>query len=83
MNVHQITCRMATEAAAIERLCQVIRIRGFRVEALQLGRSDDSFHIDVTVSGERPLGMLLSQIEKLHTVLEVATDAAGKARRAS
>lgn len=28
---HTLNCRMAFESAALERLCQVVRIRGFRV----------------------------------------------------
>ena len=28
---YTINCRMTHEAAALERLCQVVRIRGFRV----------------------------------------------------
>lgn len=67
-NTHTLTCRMAAEAAAIERLCQVTRIRGFRIEHMEVHADSEGLSINMTVSGERKIDMLRSQIEKLHTV---------------
>ncbi|GHD44211.1 acetolactate synthase, small subunit [Marinobacter persicus] len=69
---YTLNCRMAQEAAAIERLCQVVRIRGFRVARMAVETVGDSFDINLTLEGSRPVAMLQSQLEKLHTVAEVA-----------
>ena len=68
---HSITCRMSHETAALERLCQVIRIRGFRVARMAVEAAGDDLVIDLTVEGSRPVSMLQSQLEKLHTVAVV------------
>lgn len=65
---HTLTCRMAAEAAAIERLCQVTRIRGFRIEQMQVQADAGELEISMTLCGERSIDMLRSQIERLHTV---------------
>lgn len=65
---HTLTCRMAAEAAAIERLCQVTRIRGFRIEQMQVQADGGELEISMKLCGERSIDMLRSQIEKLHTV---------------
>jgi acetolactate synthase II small subunit len=80
---YTITCRMNHEAAALERLCQVVRIRGFRIAKMAVESSVDSsvessvesaeetLAIALTIQGSRPVAMLQSQLEKLHTVVEV------------
>lgn len=68
---HTIICRMNHEAAALERLCQVVRIRGFRIAKMAVESADDTLDIALTVQGVRPVAMLQSQLEKLHTVSEV------------
>ena len=69
---YTLNCRMAQEAAAIERLCQVVRIRGFRIASMAVETVGDSFDINLALEGSRPVAMLQSQLEKLHTVAEVA-----------
>jgi acetolactate synthase II small subunit len=69
---YQIHCRMISEAAALERLCQVVRIRGFRIAAMAVETAGEHFNIAMTLEGTRPIAMLQSQLEKLHTVAEVA-----------
>jgi acetolactate synthase II small subunit len=69
---YPLNCRMAQEAAAIERLCQVVRIRGFRIASMAVEAAGDHFEIALTLDGSRPVAMLQSQLEKLHTVAEVA-----------
>ncbi|WP_150912753.1 ACT domain-containing protein [Marinobacter halotolerans] len=69
---HTLNCRMDSEAAALERLCQVIRIRGFRIARMAVESVGDQLDIELTLEGTRPIGMLQSQLEKLHTVASVA-----------
>ena len=69
---YTLNCRMTQEAAAIERLCQVVRIRGFRIARMAVETAGDHFEIALTLEGSRPVTMLQSQLEKLHTVAEVA-----------
>lgn len=81
---YQIHCRMSPEAAALERLCQVVRVRGFRIARMAMEHVGDSLDIALTLEGTRPIGMLQSQLEKLQTVVGVeleespALRAAGK-----
>ncbi|WP_298450161.1 ACT domain-containing protein [uncultured Marinobacter sp.] len=68
---YNITCRMSHEAAALERLCQVVRVRGFRIAKMAVDSADGALNIALTIQGTRPVAMLQSQLEKLHTVAEV------------
>jgi acetolactate synthase II small subunit len=63
---------MTHEAAALERLCQVVRIRGFRIAKLAMESTGGALDISLTLEGNRPIGMLQSQLEKLQTVVVVA-----------
>lgn len=72
---YQITCRMTEEAAALERLCQVVRIRGFRIARMAMESAGGALDIVLTLEGRRPITMLQSQLEKLQTVRAVALDA--------
>jgi acetolactate synthase II small subunit len=78
---------MAYEAAALERLCQVVRIRGFRVARMAVERVDDQLDIQLILEGTRSIEMLKSQLEKLHTVAEVTLprqpEAVGERERAT
>ena len=69
---YRIHCRMTHEAAALERLCQVVRIRGFRIAKLAMESTGGALDISLTLEGNRPIGMLQSQLEKLQTVVVVA-----------
>ena len=72
---YTLTCRMSHESAALERLCQVVRIRGFRIAKMAvesvLEGTDEALDIALTIHGARSVAMLQSQLEKLHTVAEV------------
>lgn len=68
---HILNCRMASESAALERLCQVVRIRGFRIARMAVESVGDQLDIQLTLEGTRPIGMLQSQLAKLHTVASV------------
>ncbi len=68
---YTLNCRMSHEAAALERLCQVVRVRGFRIARMAVESSGGHFEIALTLEGSRPIAMLQSQLLKLHTVAEV------------
>lgn len=68
---YRIHCRMNQEAAALERLCQVVRIRGFRIATMAMETTGDLLDIALTVEGTRPIGTLQRQLEKLQTVVSV------------
>ncbi|MCL7944131.1 ACT domain-containing protein [Marinobacter sp. ATCH36] len=69
---YTLNCRMSQEAAALERLCQVVRIRGFRIARMAVESAGEHIEIVLTLEGSRPITMLRAQLEKLHTVAEVA-----------
>lgn len=71
---YTLNCRMTQEAAALERLCQVVRIRGFRIARMAVESAEEHFNIALTLEGARPIAMLQSQLEKLHTVAEVVLE---------
>lgn len=68
---YQIHCQMTHETAALERLCQVVRVRGFRIAKMTMESHGDALDIALTLEGTRPIGMLQSQLEKLQTVVGV------------
>lgn len=71
---YNLKCRMRQETAALERLCQVIRVRGFRVARMSVESAGANLDIDLTLEGSRPIAMLQSQLEKLHTVASVTLE---------
>jgi acetolactate synthase II small subunit len=62
---------MQSEPAGLERLCRVVRVRGFRIAGMSVECSGEHFDIALTLEGSRPIFMLQSQLLKLHTVGEV------------
>jgi len=70
-NRHILYCRMQSEPAGLERLCRVVRVRGFRIAGMSVECSGEHFDIALTLEGSRPISMLQSQLLKLHTVGEV------------
>jgi len=74
-NRHVLHCRMQSEPAGLERLCRVVRVRGFRIAGMSVESSGEHFNIALTLEGSRPISMLQSQLLKLHTVGEVVLGA--------
>jgi len=74
-NRHVLHCRMQSEPAGLERLCRVVRVRGFRIAGMSVESSGEHFEIALTLEGSRPISMLQSQLLKLHTVGEVVLGA--------
>jgi len=79
-----INCRMSPEAAALERLCRVVRVRGFRISRMAMESTEEFLDIALTLEGSRPVAMLQSQLEKLHTVagVELTSDTMTRSRTA-
>ena len=48
-----------------ERIFQVIRVRGFTTVSLSLEVSVDEQRFEFEVSGQRPIGQLYTQLQKL------------------
>ncbi len=80
---YTVNCRMNQEAAALERLCQVVRVRGFTISRMTMESAGAHLDIALTLEGSRPVSMLQSQLEKLHTVAEVAVVQAADVRSVS
>jgi len=74
-NRHVLHCRMQSEPASLERLCRVVRVRGFRIAGMSVECSGEHFDIALTLEGSRPISMLQSQLLKLHKVAEVVLGA--------
>ena len=68
---HVLHCCMQSEPAGLERLCRVVRVRGFRIVGMSVECTGEHFDIALTLEGSRPIAMLQSQLLKLHTVGEV------------
>lgn len=81
---YTLNCRMNQEAAALERLCRVVRVRGFRISRMAMESTGDTLDIALTLEGSRPVAMLQSQLEKLHTVagVELVSDTMARSRTA-
>ncbi|ERS90701.1 acetolactate synthase [Marinobacter sp. C1S70] len=81
---YTLNCRMNQEAAALERLCRVVRVRGFRISKMAMESTGDTLDIALTLEGSRPVAMLQSQLEKLHTVagVELVSDTMARSRTA-
>ena len=84
MPSYTLNCRMNQEAAALERLCRVVRVRGFRISRMAMESTGDTLDIALTLEGSRPVAMLQSQLEKLHTVagVELVSDTMARSRSA-
>lgn len=54
-----------------ERLLRIVRARGFLLIAMRLDSQVQQFRFELDVQGERPVSMLISQLNKLVGVHEV------------
>ena len=77
---YTLTCRMSQEAAALERLCQVVRIRGFKIARMAVETAGEHLDIALTLEGTRPITMLQAQLLKLHTMADVVLEQGALAR---
>ena len=74
---HVLNITANNTPAVVERLLQVTRYRGYELAGLQLAPRADSrsLNITLTVSGDKPIHLLTSQLHKLYDIqqLELAS----------
>lgn len=70
---HVLNITATNTPAVVERLLQVTRYRGYELAGLQLTpRSDSrSLSITLTVSSDKPIHLLTSQLHKLYDVQQL------------
>ena len=61
----QIQCVVHHSPEALERVLQVVRIRGFRLLQLEMQHLGDEMHLKLRLEGERCFENLLKQLQKL------------------
>ncbi|OZG75365.1 hypothetical protein BTA51_02995 [Hahella sp. CCB-MM4] len=69
--IHQLQCQFSTQTGAIERLLRMIRVRGYRVQDLQLEMQGEFYQASFSVAGHRSINNLISQIDKLIEVTAI------------
>lgn len=70
---HVLNITATNTPAVVERLLQVTRYRGYELAGLQLTpRSDSkSLSITLTVSSDKPIHLLTSQLHKLYDIQQL------------
>ncbi|WP_353220368.1 ACT domain-containing protein [Salinisphaera sp. S4-8] len=68
---HTINCWMQPEPVALERMLQVVRKRGFRVERFAAEHDKGRLRLRLSCSGSSCPDMLRAQLDKLHGVQSV------------
>ncbi|MFM7948504.1 acetolactate synthase 2 small subunit [Hafnia paralvei] len=70
---HQLAIQARFRPEVLERVLRVIRHRGFQVCAMNMAQmlDSDSVSIELTVSSQRPINLLSSQLNKLMDVASV------------
>ncbi|SQI44336.1 Acetolactate synthase isozyme 2 small subunit [Leminorella richardii] len=84
MTEHQLFIQTRFRSEVLERLLRVVRHRGFQVCKMNMNQTanGDNINIHLTVSSERPVNLLSSQLRKLVDVnsVEVHTQASQQIR---
>ncbi len=62
---HILQCTLQATPEAPERILQVIRIRGFEVNSMQLRREGERLLVELRLGGERSIENLVRQLDKL------------------
>lgn len=70
---HVLNITAHNTPAVIERLLQVTRYRGYQLTGLEMKPRSDarSVAITLTVSGDKPIHLLTSQLHKLYDVVQL------------
>lgn len=70
---HTLNITANNEASVVERLLQVTRYRGYQLAGLQLTPLAEmaGLSITLTVSSNKPIHLLTSQLHKLHDVRDL------------
>ncbi|MBC3766362.1 acetolactate synthase 2 small subunit [Neptunicella marina] len=69
--MHQLTLLLNNAPAALERVLQVTRYRGFVLESCDVRTEQNNLTVKMQVSGSRPVSLLTSQLNKLHDLEEL------------
>ena len=57
--------------AVVERLLRVTRHRGFILQSMNVTATDKQLTILISVDSERPMHLMLNQLQKLYDVQEI------------
>ncbi|WIO73298.1 acetolactate synthase 2 small subunit [Porticoccaceae bacterium LTM1] len=70
---NSLVVQCKNESAALERLLRVVRFRGFSVLSFnaRLDTSNKFLHVELSVTGERPLHLLENQLVKNYDITSV------------
>lgn len=70
---HVLNITANNSPAVVERLLQVTRYRGYQLTGLEMKPRPDarSVAITLTVSGDKPIHLLTSQLHKLYDVVQL------------
>ena len=78
---HILNITATNTPAVVERLLQVTRYRGYELAGLELTPRNDarSLSITLTVSSDKPIHLLTSQLHKLYDIQQLELAGAGLA----
>lgn len=70
---HTLNITATNTPAVIERLLQVTRYRGYQLLGLEFNAKANSSGLEIilTVSSEKPIQLLTSQLNKLHDIQQL------------
>jgi acetolactate synthase II small subunit len=76
MNSYQLTIKVDDKQVVLERILQVTRYRGFLISGMnaQVNTGTHVGTIELMVRSERPIELLVDQINKLIDIKEVKVD---------
>ncbi|MEW6989713.1 acetolactate synthase 2 small subunit [Colwelliaceae bacterium 6441] len=76
MNQYQLTIKADDKQVVLERILQVTRYRGFLINGItaKVNTGTNIGTIDLMVRSERPIELLVDQINKLIDIKEVKVD---------
>ncbi|ALO36304.1 acetolactate synthase [Colwellia sp. MT41] len=77
MNKYQLVIMADDKQVVLERILQVTRYRGFLINAMnaEVNTGNNVATITMTVSSDRPISLLIDQINKLIDIKDVKVDA--------
>lgn len=64
----ELHCTIADQPAALERLLQTVRIRGFHVQNMDVNKQAHILKVRLTVVGARSPDLLMRSLERQHDV---------------
>ena len=76
LNMYQLVIMADDKQVVLERILQVTRYRGFLINAMnaEVNTGNNVATITMTVSSERPISLLVDQINKLIDIKSVKVD---------